>query len=52
VNSSIGCYWIPLATLCGKWYPVATIKVARSEERVVQVILEESAQLRGRFTQR
>jgi len=34
------------------WDPVAAIEVARAEERVVQVLLKESDQLRGRFSQR
>jgi len=34
------------------WDPVATIEVARAEESWVQVLFEESGQLRGRFTQR
>jgi len=32
------------------WDPVTAIEVARAEEREVQVILEESAQLRCRFS--
>jgi len=32
--------------------PVAAVEVARVEERRVQVLLEESSQLRGRFPQR
>jgi len=32
--------------------PVTAVEVARAEERVVQVLLKESDQLRGRFTQR
>jgi len=34
-----------------KWDPVTTIEVARAEESWVQVLLEESDQLRGGFPQ-
>jgi len=34
------------------WDPVTAVEVARAEEGRVQVLLEESAQLRGTFTQR
>jgi len=34
------------------WEPVATIKVARADESGVEVLLNESGQLRDRYAQR